>query len=219
MNSTLRTILIATAAAVVAVIAYSQISGYLEQRRQIAAQRQDIQKTVAENTVAVNDLLEFEIKTNSATYAELFERSDDRLKKLADATIPVGTSLLPDDEKASVKAYLEGLQQLVRLEAAVYRKSLAADAAFDTAKDAVHEMSTADYYSRDYVRKRAVDALADSDKDLHELEAAHREFVANLTSFRKSLATLRNTLNEYKLLDDAFLGSVIQKSAKDANGA
>jgi len=87
---------------------------------------------------------------------------DDRLKKLSDAIIPVAVSELPGAEKSAVKVYLEGLQELLRLQIAVNRKQLAVSSALTTAKDATNDLKNSDYYGYNYARKRASDSLAEA---------------------------------------------------------
>ena len=74
MNSNLRIALIAIVTSIAALAAYISINSYLEKRHQITHQRQEIQRSVAENTAAANELLTFEINPGSVTYGELFER-------------------------------------------------------------------------------------------------------------------------------------------------
>lgn len=215
MNNNVRTIAVAVAAAVVAVKTYSLISGFLEQRHLITSQRLDMRKSVAESTVGVNDLLELELEPSSITFSELFKRSDDRLKKLSDATIPVGTSLLPENEKKSLKSYLEGLEELLRLQTATYRKALALSSAADTVKDARADLVASSEYSVGYTSKRLTSALENAKKALSDYKAAKRDFAAGLQSFKKSLASIYADLADYNLLDDVLLGSLISKSTKN----
>lgn len=208
MNSTLRTAIVAILAAIIAVFAYSQVNGFLDRRHQLEAQRQDIQKSIAENTAGVTELLELETNPGNITYAEIFERGDDRIKKLADAVIPVATSQLPDDEKEGLKTYLDGLANLLRSQMAKYRKQLAVSTNLETIK---REEDNLDY-SNEYELRDLSSARAELTTAITESTEAEENFAEQLASVQKTNDALRPKLSGYSLLDAALLASAISKN-------
>ncbi|HEX3675122.1 MAG TPA: hypothetical protein VHU87_12685 [Rhizomicrobium sp.] len=195
----------------VAVAGYFEGADYLQLRHQLAVEKQGIQKSVAENTEATSDLLELETQQSSITFAELFERADDRIKKLSDVIIPIEVSSLPSDEKSALKIYIKGLQETLRLQVAVYRKQLAMASALDASKAAEKDYAAASAGYDDFERKRAQQSIDDAKTALNDLKTANGDFVRQLRSFRETLQTLRGNLKDYDTLDDGLLGSVIKK--------
>jgi hypothetical protein len=211
MNSTVKTTIIAIASAVIAIVGYSQVNNYLEHQREIATQREDIVKSVSENTAAVSELLELEIKPNSMTFAELFDQGDTRVKKVSDAIISVSTSPLPPDEKQAIKNYYEGLQETIRLQIAMYRKALAASTSIDLLKQARENLIDCTY-SCSFEVKRAQDAVSEQEKAIDEWDDAKRAFNKQLISLKKIETSLKPKLPNYNLVEEKLLTSVIQKN-------
>jgi hypothetical protein len=212
MNKKTKIALITALACVIAAVAVWQTYSYLQRRHQIDVQRQDIQKRVAEGTEAVSEMVELETHQSNITFGELFERNDDRVKKLSDAIIPIAISSLPDEEKNALKAYLKGLQEVLRSQTACYRKQLAVSTDLEISKTAEKDYadSAADGYNQ-FERKRAQDSLAEAQKALEEFKMAARTFVNELRSFRVELNKARPILKDYDLVDDNLLASAIKK--------
>lgn len=204
---------IALAVIVAAIFSYFQINEYFQHRSLITQQRTTIQKSIAESTEATGDILNLEINPNSTTYAELFERGDDRVKKISDAIIPIGISSLPQDERAPLKKYMQGLQEMLRLEIAEKRKEIAASTTLDQAKTQLEEYkNSTNLYSRDFERQRTQKAIADSGTAVKEQAEALKAFVESVRKFRKLMDVLRPALNDYSLLDDQLLSDLLSKS-------
>jgi len=214
MNSNLRTALIAICAALIAVLVYSQTNSFLERRHQLDAQRQEIQKGIAENTASLTEFLELETKPSTITYGEMFERSDDRLKKIGDANIQVATSQLPNDEKEDLKTYLDGMSDVLRLQIAKYRKALILSNDLDTVKRQEEGLD----YSNEYELKALSSAREDLVKAFTDSSDAQGAFASQLVSFRRSVADLRSRLSSYILLDDTLLVGAISKNAVKPSG-
>src|SRR6185437_6232701 len=176
MNSNLRTALIAICAALIAVLVYSQTNSFLERRHQLDAQRQEIQKGIAENTASLTEFLELETKPSTITYGEIFERSDDRLKKIGDANIQVATSQLPNDEKEDLKTYLDGMSDVLRLQIAKYRKALILSNDLDTVKRQEEGLD----YSNEYELKALSSAREDLVKAFTDSSDAQGAFASQL---------------------------------------
>lgn len=214
MKIDIRAALLIVGTALLGVIVYIVGSDYLETRHQINTQRQEIQKSVAENTEGVSRLLKYDVEGASVTYGEIFERGEDRLKKISDASIPVGISKLPDDEKQAVKAYLEGLEVVLRLEVAKYRKELAATTSLDSFKDAAEDFKNSSYYGYDFAKRRFDKESEAAKKAIDEMGEADEDFLNKIKEFRKSVAVIRPALNGYDLVDDTILAKIIEKNKK-----
>ncbi|NEX94054.1 hypothetical protein [Caulobacter sp. 17J65-9] len=213
LPANVRTALIAAVTAVLAVVAYSQVSGYLERREAAREERDAIKTSVSELTATVKATLELETTESSMTFAELFDQNEETLKKLTAAAIPIETSSLKDGEKKALKLYVGGLQELVRLHTAKYRKALAASSAAESFADARRDLEGANYYSYDYLRPRADQALAEAREANSEAETASNAFIAKVKSFRTALNKLRPELKRYSLLEDATIAAVVGDEA------
>jgi hypothetical protein len=208
----LKSIIAAIAVVLLGVIAYSQINSFLEQRHQIQEQRQAIKKSIAESTEGAAEILKVEVTSSSATFAELFDRGDDRIKKISDAIIPIGISSIPSDERGMLKTYMEDLQELLRLQIAKNRKILATSTAVDQAKIAQRDYTNeTNEYGMTYARTRALNSLTEAKKDLEETKQATKAFSDKLSSVRSTLNILRPKLTEYDLIEDSLLNLLIQK--------
>lgn len=211
MTSTIRTIAIAITTAVVAVILYSQASNYFEEKKKLAEQREVIAKSVAEATEGASEMLRFESNPKGITFGEIFTRGESRIEKISDAVIPIGISSLPKEEKDALKAYMDALQEILRLQVAANRKTMAVSSAMDIARKATNDIKNSSYYGLEFASKRATETLDDAKKAMEESSLANHDFLSRLKALRKTVETLRPAIKSYALVDDGLLVTLIAK--------
>jgi hypothetical protein len=209
VDTRIRLIIAAVIAVLVLIVGYFQISSYFAARREIETQRHSLQKIIAENTEGVRDLLQLDVDTDGTTFAELFERSNDRLKQLSEAMISIGVSPLPKEERSALKSYISGMQTVLRYQVAAYRKQLDLSTKLDAAERASKNYANGNYLTSDFDRKQAKDALVDANDAMRALKSAQKEHFSKLVAFRANLNLDRKKLSDYNLLDDEFIKSVI----------
>jgi len=208
MNQTLKLALFGVAIACVSIGAYSQVDTYLERRQEEREAREELYKAVNEQTAGSQVLLETEVKSSSMTFGELFDSSNERVKKISETLILVQTAGIDDGERADLARYLEGLQEVLRLQVAHKRKMLAASSAADYLNEAVEELKSSSGYSAEFALGRAKKASSDAEKAAEEFQIAQNEYAQGIGKFQKEMLPIRAKIKSVNLISDELLSSV-----------
>ncbi|HEY7807864.1 MAG TPA: hypothetical protein VIC34_11760 [Croceibacterium sp.] len=145
------------------------------------------------------------------TFQQLFDRTDDRLKKLGDDTISIKAGDLPRDKKAVISSYLDTLDDTLENMEMQYRKGLAFSNSVDAMTLATHDYVTTPYneYSDQFERQRMVDSQSDASKAKEEFKDATKEFGDHLTELKKFEKDNASKLDGFVLVDDKVLTKAI----------
>lgn len=199
------------------IFAYDRYSDWHTQQLAEKAALKDTKKTVAEQSAGTEYFLTATYDDSDMTYAQLFDRADDRSKKITDAIVSIKASDLPDEQKASAVTYLESLGQTLDALEMQYRKSLNSSNSVESMKSAQADYLSTPYneYSDSWERKRVSDAAEEATKALSDFKDSIRSFNRSLKGLRKTEQDTQTKLNGFSLVDEKVLTKAIAKSDED----
>ena len=175
----------------------------------------DARKTVAESSIACQQLLADDLGNNNITFAELFDRIDARLKNIDDAAVSISASPLPEQTRDGLSGYLHRLQDVLRLEENKYRKGLAASNALDSANSASSDYKATPYneYSDSWERRSVIKSLEEASKAEREAAEATKVYWNGLKGLQSFLSTRPQYLNGYTTIDAKQLDGFVKHAA------
>lgn len=210
-----------TAAAVIIIagglFAWQRYSDWRAERLAEEAALKDAKKTVAEQTAGTEYFLKSTYSDSDMTYAQLFDRVDDRTKKITDAIVSVQSSELGDEQKQAAVDYLNALSATLDAMEMEYRKGLNSSNSVDSMKSAESDYVTTPYneYSDPWERKRLLDARDEAQKALNEFKDAVRSYNAALKTLRKTTSADQAKLNGFYLVNGTVLSKAITHSDEE----
>lgn len=210
------------AAALVIVVAgaafgYSKYSAWRAAQVAQEAALADAKKILAEQVAGAEYLFKLTYDDSNMTYAQLFERADERSKKMDDAVISIQASDLPEKNKMALAAYVGSLSNAVKSLTSQYRKSLAADSALEAANSSRDNYQSTPYneYSDGWERRQVKDAANDAVSALTAWKDSIKEFGTSIKSVQSMQRKYAGDLLGAKLVDGKILTKALTRSEQN----
>jgi len=172
-------------------------------------------KAFAEQTAGATDILKSEYEDSGTTYAQLFDKVDDRVKKIEDASVSAQSSDIDPVQKEALANYADALANTLRSMALKDRKSLSVSTNIDLAKSAKDDYYSTPYneYSDAWERRRMAKALEDAKESLAELKSAATDFGDSLATLKAVIEKNKAKLEGYSLVKIDVIDKAIKKNS------
>ena len=194
---------------------------YSSWRAEVAAQDaafREARKLVAEQTAGAQTFISYIYADTEITFAQLFDRTDDRLKKIGDALVTIQAGELNEDDRKILSDYLTNLQEALQAEQVFYRKGLSLSSSSDALTSVRSDYASSPYneYSDRWERKRVTDALKEASKAQAELQESVEDLGKRLVALHKFLRDHNEQLAKFSVVEDTVLKQAIAKNAQTA---
>lgn len=169
----------------------------------------DLKRSVSLITAEANDFIDMSTEPDSPmTFKESFDRAEAVVAKTQELSVQVQASSLPAADEQNLRAYLNGLGDVLRFQDQEDHKKLALSGSSSAVDEALAQGRTSNPYLAEAYLSTARKALGDLRKNAAEAEAAANARRKAVKAFRPKLAKLRSALPEYRLISDAELGKL-----------
>lgn len=213
MTHLVKAVLIAVIAAGAGIGALTEISSFFTKRAAVAARNDTLRAELNEHSAAVETLLRDEMCDRGLTYSQLFDRGEDRLRRIDDVIIRLRTADLGEPQQTSATAYAVQLYMVLARDLNANRRALEAEAQMEAVNAAFKSLA---YYERrridpdSYARQSVNDAMGEQEQADADAKQAYRIFGSKLKDMRAFQRQEKRHLADYRLVDDALLGELIK---------
>jgi hypothetical protein len=209
-------LLIAVAFLTAGFVAYTKVSDWRAAQAAHQAAIDATKKSIAEQTAGATDIIKSDYENTGMTFAQLFDKIDNRIKKIEDASVSARASALEDSERESVSAYLNSLSGALRLMELKYRKSLSLSTNLEMAQSAREDYYSTPYneYSDGWERRRVNKAVQDAQKASVELKSATSDLRDGLKGLKDIVRKNSTKLVGYSLVRADVIDKAISTNSE-----
>jgi hypothetical protein len=207
-----RAIIVAAALAASGLLAYLAIVQYRE--RQVPPV---VFQHVKNTSLRLSDCFSYELESSHITYKELFEKIDKNISEIDSKIIDVRTLQTRSNEArlTPLLEYMKLSQEALRGQEMLYHKQLDVSSAVESSQEAVRELQSASYYSREYALRSAMRADEQFTKAALEYEQANQSLRQTIDHLAKARRSASNVATADILFDPQLPTKLLTKLARD----